>query len=461
MGSEWQKYALTDLYSVSSGLSKPAKDFGEGSPFVSFKDVFYNFFLPDDLSQLVRSTDKEKEKCSVRRGDVFLTRTSETMEDLGMSCVARKDYPEATFNGFCKRLRPSTELPIHPEYVGYFLRTPQFRNEMLAFSTMSTRASLNNEMIGRLNISLPPLPEQKAIAHILGTLDDKIELNRRTNATLEGMAQALFKSWFVDFDPVIDNALAAGNPIPDELAARAEVRRQALANGTANRDAAEAFPDSFQETEELGWVPEGWEAGTIGTIAKAIGGFAFKSNAFKERGFPVIKIKNIVGNGTVLIEGAQCIDLEDSNKALKFALEDGDLLMAMTGATVGKTGLVVNEIRNAYLNQRVAKLVGRNHENLSPFLFCFFREQKNFDTIVSTAEGSAQPNISSSGIESVECPIPSEDALILFVDSVNSNFEKWISNHKQSKTLTKLRDTLLPKLISGELLTQAHFNIDE
>ena len=168
------------------------------------------------------------------------------MEDLGMSCVARKDYPNATFNGFSKRLRPSTKLPIHPEFVGYFLRTPQFRNEMLTFSTMSTRASLNNEMIGRLQITLPSLPEQKAIAHILGTLDDKIELNRRMNATLEGMAQALFKSWFVDFDPVIDNALAAGNPIPDELAPRTEVRKKALASNT---------PPPIRRSFREGWIP--------------------------------------------------------------------------------------------------------------------------------------------------------------------------------------------------------------
>ena len=90
-----------------------------------------------------------------------------------------------------------------------------------------------------------------------GSLDDKIDLNRRMNETLEGMAQAFFKSWFVDFDPVIDNALAAGNPIPEPLAQRAETRRQALAYGTANRDSAQAFPASFRFTEELGWIPEG------------------------------------------------------------------------------------------------------------------------------------------------------------------------------------------------------------
>ncbi len=152
MGSDWKEYSLTDLYRVSSGLSKPAKDFGEGYPFLSFKDVFYNFFLPDGLTELVRSNDKERNTCSIKRGDVFLTRTSETMNELGMSSVARKDYPDATFNGFCKRLRPYTDIPLYPEYVGYFLRSPGFRLELTAFSTMSTRASLNNDMIGRLKL---------------------------------------------------------------------------------------------------------------------------------------------------------------------------------------------------------------------------------------------------------------------------------------------------------------------
>ncbi len=211
MQSEWKEVSLLDIYDIRSGLSKPAKDFGSGFPFLSFKDVFYNYFAPDELTQLVQSSEKERYGCSVQRGDVFLTRTSETMHELGMSCVALKDYENATFNGFCKRLRPKPGNDAIPEYVGYYLRSSKFRNEMMAFSTMSTRASLNNEMIGKLSISLPPKTEQKAIAHALKTLDDKIQLNRQTNQTLEAMAQALFKSWFVDFDPVIDNALAAGH----------------------------------------------------------------------------------------------------------------------------------------------------------------------------------------------------------------------------------------------------------
>ena len=126
-----------------------------------------------------------------------------------------------------------------PFFVFYFLKTLELEN----FRGGSAVPTLNRNHIHPIVVTLPPLPEQKAIAHILGSLDDKIELNQRMNATLEGLAQALFQSWFVDFDPVLDNALAAGNPIPDELADRAAVRRQALDNGTARGTLTPALSD--------------------------------------------------------------------------------------------------------------------------------------------------------------------------------------------------------------------------
>ena len=448
MGSEWQKYALTDLYSVSSGLSKPAKDFGEGYPFVSFKDVFYNFFLPDDLSQLVRSTDKEKEKCSVRRGDVFLTRTSETMEDLGMSCVARRDYPEATFNGFCKRLRPSTELPIHPEYVGYCLRTPQFRNEMLAFSTMSTRASLNNEMIGRLNINLPPLPEQKAIAHILGTLDDKIELNRRMNATLEGMAQALFKSWFVDFDPVIDNALAAGNPIPDELAPRAEVRKNALANGTANREAAKHFPAAFQETESMGWIPEGWEVSTIGEECETVGGGtpSTKNPDFWEDGeYPWVTPKDFSAlHDKVLLSSSRFLTEEGLSKVSSGLLPIGTVLMS-SRAPVGY--LAITQIETA-INQGFIGMIC--NKQLPPEFVLQWAESR-MDDIKRAAGGSTFAEISKKAFRPFEIIVPSRNAREAYTEFAEAIYARISDAVLATETLTKLRDTLLPKLTGGEV----------
>jgi type I restriction enzyme S subunit len=160
MGSKSKEVPLSQLYEFRSGLSKPRSEFGFGYGFLSFKNVFYNFFIPDKLSEFVNSTEQERESCSIKRGDVFLTRTSETMEELGMSCVALKDYESATFNGFTKRLRPKANTKIVPEYAGYFFRSPKFRREVTAMSSLSTRASLNNEMLGRLKMVLPSLEEQ-------------------------------------------------------------------------------------------------------------------------------------------------------------------------------------------------------------------------------------------------------------------------------------------------------------
>lgn len=183
---------LDQLYEFASGLSKPKSEFGEGFPFLSFRDVFQNTFVPKDLSELVKSSDVEREKLSIRRGDVFLTRTSETVDELGMSCVALADVPNATFNGFTKRLRPKSKKSVVPEYAGYVFRSPEFRDALYAMSSLSTRASLNNEMLARLTIALPSIDEQEAIGQSLKALDDKIELNRRMNETLEEIEQSIF-----------------------------------------------------------------------------------------------------------------------------------------------------------------------------------------------------------------------------------------------------------------------------
>ena len=99
------EYRLGDLYEVSNGLSKSGEFFGSGYPFLTFSTVFNNYFIPEELNALVQSTEKEQNSFSIKAGDVFITRTSETADELGMSCVALKDYPQATYNGFCKRLR--------------------------------------------------------------------------------------------------------------------------------------------------------------------------------------------------------------------------------------------------------------------------------------------------------------------------------------------------------------------
>lgn len=211
----WESVKLGDLYEVHNGLSKGGKFFGSGYPFLTFSTVFNNYFLPEELTDFVQSTEKERESYSILRGDVFVTRTSETSDELGMSCVALKDYPNATYNGFTKRMRPITDRVL-PEYIGYYMRMPSFRGEFQAFSTMTTRASLKNEDLLSLEVKLPEIGEQKKIAGILSAYDALILNNQKQIKLLEEAAQRLYKEWFVNFrfpgheDTEIVDGLPAG-----------------------------------------------------------------------------------------------------------------------------------------------------------------------------------------------------------------------------------------------------------
>ena len=265
MLDNWETYPLGDIYEFRSGLSKPSSEFGSGYPFLSFKDVFQNIFLPSRLTELVKSSESERESCSIKRGDIFLTRTSETAEELGLSSVALKDYPEATFNGFTKRLRPKSQRKVVPEYAGFYFRSAMFRRQLIAMSSLSTRASLNNEMLNRLTIVLPPTEVQQVIGYILKTLEDKIELNRRMSATLEAIARAIFKSWLVDFDPVYAKLGGRDPGLPPHI--------------------ADLFPDRLVDSE-LGAIPEWWDIIPVGDAVEAVGGATpyTKNPAFWEGG---------------------------------------------------------------------------------------------------------------------------------------------------------------------------------
>lgn len=184
--SEWKEYKLGEIYEVHNGLSKGREFFGSGYPFISFSTVFNKWFIPEKITDLAQTTVAEQENYSIKAGDILVTRTSETADELGMSCVALRDIPHATYNGFCKRMRQyNSDIEVYPKYVGYYMRNPVFRTKFQAFAgSMSTRASLTNEALLGLTINLPPLEEQKRIAGILSSLDDKIELNNKINDNL-------------------------------------------------------------------------------------------------------------------------------------------------------------------------------------------------------------------------------------------------------------------------------------
>lgn len=441
MGSNWKTTKLLDHYDIRSGLSKPAKDFGSGYPFLTFKDIFYNYFAPDELGDLVQSSDKERENCSVKRGDVFLTRTSETMHELGMSCVSLQDYENATFNGFCKRLRPHSNSELVPEYVGYYLRSSKFRQTMLAFSTMSTRASLNNEMIGRLEISYPSKDEQIEIARVLKKLDDKITLNRQINQTLEQMAQALFKSWFVDFDPVVDNALDAGFfeqdlEFPDELLRRVVVRKAVRERADFKplpENIRQLFPAAFEECSVPsiglgGWVPEGWGTLTLSEISKIASGKRPPTKGTlktKEEPVPVWG-----GNG---IKWFTDRPLSTDRYVITGRVGTLGTVYKVNGPSwASDNALTIRPLRNEY------------------FEFVY-QVLSNFD-INSLNSGSTQPLVTQTALGNIQLVFPSNTVLFgQFQKHIDTYDKKTTVNCTEVETLTNLRDTLLPKLISGEL----------
>ncbi|SDU41337.1 restriction endonuclease subunit S [Desulfobacula phenolica] len=332
-------------------------------------------------------------------------------------------------------------------FVRYVLSSSAFRQYLESYSTGTTIKNVSLKMMRKFSFTLPPLPEQKAIAHILGSLDDKIELNRRMNATLEGMAQALFKSWFVDFDPVIDNALSAGNPIPEELSEHADVRRKALADGTANREAAKQFPAAFQLTEEMGWIPEGWAAMTLnqaiqinpsvklskGTVAPFADMKALPTDGYSIKGV----IKKAYSGGA------------------KFHNDDVLLARITPCLENGKTGIVdflPSPSSVGFGSTEFIVLRGKGDLSL-PYVACLSREENfRLHCIQSMVGSSGRQRVQNACFDSfyVAC---TTDLVVLkkFSEITQPMFQKVTEQSKESHTLTRLRDTLLPKLISGEL----------
>ena len=198
--SEWKKYKLSEIYTMSSGISSSKSQAGQGSPFLSFSTVFNNYFIPENLKDLMLTTKKEQERFSIIEGDVFLTRTSETLDELALSSVALNNYPFATFSGFLKRLRPINKIKVYPKFIAFYLRSSYFRKTIINHTTMTLRASFNESMFSYLEVYLPDYDEQVRIGDFLYKLDQKIAINNQINEELEAMAKTLYDYWFVQFD---------------------------------------------------------------------------------------------------------------------------------------------------------------------------------------------------------------------------------------------------------------------
>jgi type I restriction enzyme S subunit len=477
MGSKVSTSKLVDVADVVDSLHQTPKYSSLGYPMVRCVDLEYgplNLVNTKSVSEDVYTEySKRYNPC---KGDIIITRVG---ANFGVT-----SYVEAT--GFCLGQNTAAIIPkINPNYLYYILNSAKCRHQMNVLVAGAAQPTLSLKAIKALNIPRLGSETEDKISNIIGNINNKITINNQTNQTLEQMAQALFKSWFVDFDPVFDNLLAKADfklenlestSLPEELVKKAKIRLLALNDSTvADKTKASLkalaqgssplsssilpqhttthahFPNEFEHNEQLGWIPKGWLDGTFENIADALSGYAFKGKDFSEVGCAVIKIKNISADRSVGIFDVNRVSKEIGASASRFLLNDGDIVMAMTGATVGKFGVLSSESNEPYyLNQRVCKLSPKI-KNGSPFLFAALNKPSIEESIVNAAQGSAQPNISANGILATKLLVPSLDSIELFNMLLMDAFDRKVTLRKECYTLTKLRDTLLPKLISGEL----------
>lgn len=198
--SKLNRYKFAELYEMASGISSKPEQAGHGAPFLSFSSVFNNYLLPRELNDRMDTSEKEQKKYSINAGDIFLTRTSEVIDELGMSAVALKNYPNATYSGFLKRLRPTKEGISYPKFMAFYLRSPLFRKTMTNNAVLTLRASLNEEIFSYLELLLPEYSDQVRAGDFLYLLSQKNDCNKRTTSELEAMTKTLYDYWFVQFD---------------------------------------------------------------------------------------------------------------------------------------------------------------------------------------------------------------------------------------------------------------------
>lgn len=451
MAGEWKDIALEDIADeITVGYVGPmASEYVEnGVPFLRSLNVEPLRVNKNDLKFITPEFHHKIKKSRLTPDDVVIVRTGKP----GACSVV----PEWLYDANCSDLvivRCGDQLD--KRFLAFYVNT-MATNHVAAHLVGAVQQHFNVGAARTMRIKLPPLGEQKRIAHILGTLDDKIELNRRMNATLEGMAQALFKSWFIDFDPVIDNILVKNmakysdqnqpsppaplpgvegssesprpmgedsifDGIPEEFMNRAEIRRQALADGTANREAAKSFPATFQQTEAMGWIPERWKEATLSDLLDVKYGKDHKKLA--EGGIPVY------GSGGLM-------------RYADKALYSGESVL------IPRKGTLSNIL---YLNEKfwTVDTMFYTTPKCKYVLKYAFYHLKSLD-FASMNVGSAVPSMTTKVLNALPIVMPAESALHNFDSVLTSYFDRVEKNNMQSKMLSKLRDTLLPKLISGE-----------
>jgi len=454
MGSEWEILQLKDAgVTLIDCVHKTPPDAGKGVPYIAIPQMKEGRI---DFSANPRLINNEHyiewtKKAKPQHNDIILSRRCNPGETAYVP-------PEVEFVlGQNLVLLRSDGSKVQPSFLRWLLSGPDWWEQVGKFlNAGAVFDSLKCAEIPKFELPIPPLPEQKAIAHVLGSLDDRIELNRRMDETLEAMAQALFKSWFVDFDPVIDNALAGGKEIPEELSEKAQVR---AALGDKRRPLPEEirtlFPDEFTYSCEMGWIPKGWQLKTVSAFAEKLSKGttprkADIANAQDAPDVPFLKVKNIDEKGIIKIETIELIPRSVHEGSLKRSmLKEGDILFSIAG-TIGRTTIVPIELHDANANQALA-FVRPRKKNKTYFLLQLLRSESIQNLVSSRIVQAVQANVSLTELGSLPVLDSGEPLINFYHEHIVGVYKKIFHVRTGSAHLIKLRDTLLPKLLSGEI----------
>ena len=413
MFSEWKKYVLSDCAELA----------GEScSPTDSPEDVYIGLehIQPKSLrlTSMGKASDVSSTKLRFKANDILFGKLRPYFQKVVL----------VPFGGVCSTdiwvIRAKND--VFQKYMFYCLCDDNFINYTMEGADGTRMPRAKWEHASQYSIHLPPLPEQKAISHILGSLDDKIEINRKTNLTLEAMAKAIFKSWFVDYDPV--KAKAEGRK-PEGM----------------DTETAKLFPDSFVDSE-LGKIPKGWKVGKVYDTAEYVNGSAFKDAEICDRteGLPIVKIAEIKDGITSQTR------FTSSEMPNKYLIQDGDILFSWSGSPDTSIDTFLWAGGRGWLNQHIFKVIAQESERYFVFFLLKYLRQ-TFIEIARDKQTTGLGHVTVADMKRLSVILPDSAIKGLFNKYGHSCFNSILQNIIEMKSLITLRNTLLPKLLSGEL----------
>ena len=428
MKDGWQETPFSQVLSgqVRNGVYKKKEFHGYGVKIVNMGELFANPRLGAIPMRRVHLSESEQGRFGVQKGDLLFARRSLVAEGAGKCCVVLETDETTTFESSIIRARPD---PANSDslFLYYYFNSPDGLHALDTIRRQVAVAGITGTDLSQLPVPQPTLKEQKAIAHVLGTLDDKIELNRRMNRTLEEMARAIFQDWFVDFGPTRAKMEGLDPYLPPEL--------------------WDLFPDEVVDSE-LGEIPEGWEVKNLGKIVEVFGGAtpSTKMPEYWEGGthcWATPKDLSILSN-PVLLDTERKITEAGLNKISSGLLPTGTLLLS-SRAPIGY--LAISEVPVAINQGFIAMPPREAPSNWYMMLWC----KASHEEIISHANGSTFLEISKTNFRKIPMILPGTGLLAELDKFVGSVYKRISVNQREYLALATQRDKLLPKLLSGEL----------